>query len=42
MPDIHGRGYGALYVEIRIKTPKKLNRKTKKLLEELGDELKKL
>ncbi|ENO11989.1 DnaJ-class molecular chaperone with C-terminal Zn finger domain [Thermoplasmatales archaeon SCGC AB-539-C06] len=23
MPDIHGRSYGALYVEIRIKTPKK-------------------
>ncbi len=40
MPDIHGRGYGALYVEIRIKTPKKLNRKTKRLLEELSDALK--
>ena len=40
MPDIHGRGYGDLYVTIRIKTPKKLNRKTKRLLEELSDALK--
>ena len=41
MPDLHGRGYGDLYVETRIKTPEKLNRKAKKLLEELSDELKK-
>ena len=40
MPDLHARGYGDLFVEIRIKTPKKLSRKAKKLLEELSDELK--
>jgi len=42
MPDLHGRGYGELYVETRIKTPEKLNKKAKRLLEELSDELKKL
>ena len=40
MPDIRGRGHGDLYVEIHIKTPTKLTRNAKKLLEELKDELK--
>ena len=39
MPYLHGRGYGNLYVEIRIITPRKLSRKGKKLLEELNKEL---
>jgi len=40
MPSLHGRGQGDLYVEIHVKTPKKLTRKARKLLEELNDELK--
>ncbi len=39
MPGLHGRGHGDLYVEIQVKTPKKLSRKVKKLLEELKNEL---
>ena len=39
MPDLHGRGRGDLYVEIHIKTPRKLSRKARKLLEELNNEL---
>ncbi|UCF49560.1 MAG: molecular chaperone DnaJ [Thermoplasmatales archaeon] len=40
MPELHNRGFGDLYVEIQIITPKKLNRKIRKLLEELKKELK--
>jgi molecular chaperone DnaJ len=40
MPELHNRGFGDLYVVIQIKTPKKLNRKIRKLLEELKKELK--
>jgi len=40
MPGLQGRGQGDLYVEIHVKTPKKLSRKAKKLLEELKNELK--
>ena len=40
MPDIRGRVRGDLYVEINIKTPTKLSRNAKKLLEDLKDELK--
>ena len=40
MPGIRGRGYGDLYVETQVKTPKKLSRKARKLLEELNNELK--
>jgi len=40
MPSLHGRGYGDLYLEVRVTTPKKLSRKAKKLLEELDEELK--
>ena len=39
MPGLHGRGQGDLYVELSVKTPKKLSRKAKKLLEELKEEL---
>ena len=40
MPQLNSRGYGDMFVEIQIITPRKLNRKSKKLLEELKDELK--
>ena len=40
MPELHGRGFGDLFIEIQISTPKKLNRKSRRLLEELKDELK--
>ena len=40
MPKINGYGKGDLFVEIKVKTPKKLNRKAKKLLEELKEEIK--
>ena len=40
MPGLHGRGKGDLYVEIQLKTPTKLTRKAKALLEELNNELK--
>lgn len=39
MPSLHSRRYGDLYVEIHVKIPKNLNRKARKLLEELEDEL---
>ena len=41
MPYLHGRGNGDLFVEIKIDTPNKLSKKSKKLLEELRKELKK-
>jgi molecular chaperone DnaJ len=40
MPDIRGRGFGDLFIEINVKTPRRLSRKSKKILEELKDELK--
>lgn len=40
MPALRGRGHGDLYVEVNIKTPTRLSRRAKKLLEELNDELK--
>ena len=39
MPNLHGRGFGNLFVELHVTTPKHLSRKTKKLMEELRDEL---
>jgi molecular chaperone DnaJ len=39
MPKFEGRGRGDLYIEFRTKTPKKLNSKAKKLLEDLEQEL---
>ena len=39
MPGLHGRNKGDLYVEIKIKTPTRLSRKAKKLLEELKKEI---
>ncbi|EMR73275.1 chaperone protein DnaJ [Thermoplasmatales archaeon SCGC AB-539-N05] len=41
LPGLHDRGYGDLYMEVRAVTPNRLNRKAKKLLEELDKELKK-
>ncbi len=38
MPSIRGHGYGDLFVEIHVKTPQKLSRYAKKLLEELRKE----
>ena len=40
MPGLHGRGKGDLYVEIHVKTPTRLSRKARMLLEELDNELK--
>jgi len=39
MPSVRGMSYGDLYVEVHVKTPQKLNRGAKKLLEKLKDEL---
>jgi len=39
MPELQSRGYGNLYVEVKVNVPKKISRKAKKLLEELNDEL---
>ena len=39
MPRLHARGYGDMYVEVHVKTPKKLSRKTRKIVEELEKEL---
>jgi DnaJ-class molecular chaperone len=39
MPKIQRSGYGDLYVLIQIKTPKRLNKRGKLLLEELQREL---
>lgn len=39
MPFIRGNGFGDLYLEIHVKTPKKLSRKAKKLLMELQQEM---
>ena len=41
MPFLHERGYGDLFVEIHVYTPRKLSRKAKLLLEELNNEFKK-
>ena len=40
MPGLRGRGQGDLFVEISLKTPKKLSRKARKLIDQLNDELK--
>ena len=39
LPSLHGRGHGDLFVEVRVKTPKKLSKKAKKILEELDREI---
>ncbi len=39
MPIVHSSRFGDLYVEIHIETPSKLNRKAKRLLKELDNEL---
>lgn len=40
MPRFGGRGKGDLMVRVKVKTPKKMSRKAKKLMEELKEELK--
>jgi len=40
MPGLHGRGYGDLYLEIRVVSPKRLSRRARELLEELDQEFK--
>lgn len=40
MPNLHGRGYGDLNVQIQIETPRKINKRAKFLLEELNKEIK--
>jgi len=39
MPRLNSRGYGDMFVEIHIKTPKKISKRAKKLIEELDQEL---
>jgi len=39
MPNIRGHGYGDLYVQIVVKTPRHLSRRARQLLEELQREL---
>ena len=39
MHSLQGRGKGDLYVEIKVKTPVRISRKAKKLLEELKEEI---
>ncbi len=39
MPFLKGSGYGDMYVEVHVKTPKKVNRRIKNLLELLQEEL---
>jgi molecular chaperone DnaJ len=38
IPHFNGYGRGNMYIELRIKTPKKLSRKQKELFEELKKE----
>jgi molecular chaperone DnaJ len=40
MPRLNSRGYGDMYVEVHVRTPKKLGRKSRKILEDLEKELK--
>jgi molecular chaperone DnaJ len=39
MPQMRGFGYGDLYLVVQVKTPKKLSKNARFLLEELGKEL---
>lgn len=39
MPHVRGIGYGDLYVEVHVSTPKRLSKRTRLLLEELGRQL---
>ncbi len=39
MPRLHRKGFGDMMVKIRVKTPKRLSRKAKNLLEELKKEI---
>ena len=39
LPDPHGGGWGDLYVNVRVITPRKLTREQRKLIQQLGDSL---
>jgi len=39
VPNVNGRGVGALHVVVKVDVPKKLSRRAKKLLRQLDDEL---
>jgi molecular chaperone DnaJ len=39
MPDVNGRGRGDLFATIQVRTPKKLNKEQRKLIEQLADVL---
>ncbi|MBU4142791.1 molecular chaperone DnaJ, partial [Patescibacteria group bacterium] len=39
MPRLQRRGFGDMIVRVKIKTPKRLSRKAKELLEELKKEI---
>ena len=39
MPRLQRRGYGDMIVRVKVKTPKKLSRKARELLEELRKEI---
>ena len=39
MPRLHGSGRGDLVVHLAVEVPKKLSKRQKELLRELGDEL---
>jgi molecular chaperone DnaJ len=41
MPDLHGRGYGDLYIQVNVVTPRRISRRARQLLEELREEFKK-
>ena len=39
VPVLNGRGSGDLYVEVRVQTPTKLNKRQREILQELGETL---
>jgi molecular chaperone DnaJ len=41
MPTLRGSGYGDMYVEVHVSTPKRLSRRARTLLEELNEEISK-
>jgi molecular chaperone DnaJ len=39
MPRLNSRGYGDMYIEVHVKTPKRISKRAKRILEELDKEL---